>query len=59
MPEDRIVILKLKPTGKEPEIHIYQGIRSALTQLENLGIIAHDSQIIGAFEEVPSERLHP
>ena len=53
----RIVIVKLTPATDEKEIRIYQGLASALEQLQAAGLIK-DGIVETVLAEVPTARLH-
>ena len=57
--EDRIVIVKLTPTGEVPEINIYQKMQDMLNRMEDAKWVEHGATVETVLSEVPATRLHP
>ena len=55
--DDRIVILKLT-VKNDKEMRIYQYLQDILNRMEDAEWVEHGATIIGAFQEVDTERLH-
>lgn len=55
--EERVLFIKLTPTGKAPEIEVYKAIKKELDHLDDFGYIKNVT-VEGPLTEVPTERLH-